>query len=88
MKKHTIHIVHEECKDYKCESCGESFSDNSNLITHRKTVHKKQRKQNCEICGKSLFRISYLANQHLNCHLEAVREKIFEETHQNNSLGP
>ena len=72
----------------KCESCGKSFADNSDLDKHKKTVHEKQRKRICEICGKSLFRISYLANQHLNCHLEAVREKIFDQTHQNNSLGP
>ena len=39
MKKH-IHIVHEGHKDYKCESCGKSFSQSRNLKININKIHE------------------------------------------------
>ena len=33
------HVIHEGLKDYKCESCGKSFSQRGNLRNHIKKVH-------------------------------------------------
>ena len=42
-KKH----IHE--KDYKCESCGKSFSKACNLKRHNHTVHEGHKDYKCEI---------------------------------------
>ena len=52
MKKH-IHTVHEGHKDYKCVSCGKSYSVAGSLKKHIHTVHEGHKDYKCESCGKS-----------------------------------
>ena len=52
LKRHT-HTVHEGHKDYKCESCGKSFSQTSALKNHIYTIHEGHKDNKCESCGKS-----------------------------------
>ena len=40
-------IVHEVQKNFKCDSCGKSFTSSECLI-----IHEAQRNYNCESCGK------------------------------------
>ena len=50
MKKH-IYTVHEGHKDYKCESCGKSFSDEQNLKKHKYlkcNIEKVHQRKNLE----------------------------------------
>ena len=52
-KKH-IHIVHEGHKDFKCESCGRSFS----LLHHLKRhilAHENRKDFKCISCDKSFY---------------------------------
>ena len=65
LKKH-IKTIHEGERNYKCDSCGKSFTQSGILKTHIKTVHERQRNYKCESCGK-LFSQS----GHLNDHKES-----------------
>ena len=49
MKKH-IYTVHEGHRDYKCESCGKSFSETGSLKNHIHTVHEGHKDYKCECC--------------------------------------
>ena len=49
----SCHIVDEGHKDYKCESCGESFTSAKDLKRHIHTVHEGHKDHKCESCGKS-----------------------------------
>ena len=40
-------------KDYKCESCGKSFTGKQYLKIHIHTIHEGHKDHNCESCGKS-----------------------------------
>ena len=53
MKIH-IHAVHEGHKDYKCESCGKSFTGAQSLKEHINTVHEGLKKYKCISNGKYL----------------------------------
>ena len=61
MKKH-IHTVHERHKDYKCESCGKTFSMAETLKRHIYSIHEGNKDYKCESCGKSF---SYTARPRL-----------------------
>ena len=68
MKQH-VHTVHEGHKDYKCDTCGKSFTQTKSLKTHIHNVHVLEKhihvlpkehsdEQNsynatCYLCGKS-----------------------------------
>ena len=51
-----------------CESCGFSASSNSNLIGHKKSLHKDQYPENCDICGKCFISPSALMTHKENKH--------------------
>ena len=52
--------IHEGSKDYKCESCGKSFSGAPYLKKHIHTVHEGYKDFKCESCGKSFSQSSNL----------------------------
>ena len=49
-----IKTVHEGYKDFKCDSCGKSFTEAGYLRKHIKTIHKGHRDFKCDSCGKSI----------------------------------
>ena len=59
MKAH-IYTIHEVHKDYKCESCGRSFSQAGVLKRHIHTVHEGHKDYKCESCGKLFTTVRYL----------------------------
>merc|ERR1712024_81575 len=65
-----MHIsnIHEGQKSHKCESCGKSFGQKSNLRTHVKTYHEGKR-PNCDQCGKDFATENYLRK-----HIAAVHD--------------
>ena len=64
-----LHTVHDGYKDYKCVSCGKSFSLVHNLKRHIQTVHECKKDFKCESCGK-LFSQS----PHLKKHIRTIHE--------------
>ena len=67
MKIH-LHTVHEGHKDYKCESCGKSFSQAGDLKKHIHTVHEGHKDYKCESCGKSFSQAGYLKIHNYRIH--------------------
>ena len=60
-----MHTIHEGHKDYKCESCGKSFSRAGHLNSHVKRIHDGQKNQICNICG-----IVFVETSELNKHIK------------------
>ena len=42
--------IHEGQRNYKCESCGNSFMDSGHLKQHINIVHEEQKDHKCEFC--------------------------------------
>ena len=68
LKKH-IRTIHEGHKDYKCESCGKSFSHANQLMRHIHGIHEDLIDYKCESCSKSF---SYA--RHLKKHAQKTHE--------------
>ena len=52
----THHLIMKQfdgVKDFKCKSCGKSFSRADILKKHIHTVHEGHKDYNCQSCGKS-----------------------------------
>ena len=71
LRKHEtdFHSVHEDNKDFKCESCEKSFSQKGYLKNHIKRVHEGRKDYKCEFCGKS-----FSERQKLEIHISMVHE--------------
>ena len=46
-----IKTLHKDHKDYKCKSCGKTFSEAGTLRSHMHTVHESHK---CESCRSHL----------------------------------
>ena len=68
MKDH-IKTVHEEQSNYKCISCGKSFTQLGSLKIHIKIVHEGQKGHKCEFCDRS-FKMA----RHLKAHIKAIHD--------------
>ena len=56
LKSRHLKTVHESHKDYKCESCGKSFSSADNLKKHiQYIIHEGHKDYKCELCGANQF---------------------------------
>ena len=67
LKKHIL-IVHEDHKDYKCETCGYRTTGASDLKRHIYNVHEGQRDYQCQICQKWFTRPKILKSHIKNIH--------------------
>ena len=61
--------------DYKCESCGKSFSQKQTLRNHIHTIHEGHKDYKCETCGKSFAERGTLA-KHIRIIHEGVKESF------------
>ena len=64
-RKDLINTIREGHKDYKCESCGKSFSEAVKLKRHIHTVHEGKEDHKCESCDKSFSR-AYGLKRHIH----------------------
>ena len=62
-------IVHEGRKDYKCKSCGKSFSHGNALKKHIHTIHVGLKEYKCDICGKLFYQVG-----NMNSHIQKVHK--------------
>ena len=70
-----LKILHEEQKNYKCESCGKSYTESGSLKKHIKIIHKGKRNYKCDSCGKSFTQSGSLKN-----HIKTIHDgKSFTE---------
>ena len=51
----THQTVHEGCKNFKCESCGKSFTQADFLSRHIEIIHSGHKDFKCDSCGKFLM---------------------------------
>ena len=65
-----IKTLHEAQKNYKCDSCGKSFTESGYLKKHNKTVHEGQRNYKCDSCRKF-----FTQSSNLNLHIETIHKR-------------
>ena len=56
-------------KNYKCESCGKSFSTAQYLKMHIHTIHEGHKDYKCESCGKSFSQAGNLKTHIKRAHI-------------------
>ena len=54
---------------FKCDPCGKSFTQASNLRRHIKTIHEPHKDYKCDSCWKSFAQAS-----HLRQHIKTIHE--------------
>ena len=64
-----FHGIHEDRKEYQCDTCEKTFSRQHELNRHIITVHEGKRDYKCESCGKT-----FSFNQSLKKHVYTVHE--------------
>ena len=62
-----------EKKKFKCTYCPKIFSQNSNLVNHKKIIHSKKEQFKCNTCDKQFY-WSYKLKSHERIHLEKQTE--------------
>ena len=62
-----------EKKEFKCIYCPKIFSQNSNLVNHKKIIHSKKEQFKCNTCDKQFY-WSYKLKSHERLHLEKQTE--------------
>ena len=67
LKKH-MHTIHEGHKDFKCESCGKSFSHAHTLKKHIHTIHEGHKDYKCVPCGNSFSQAHHLKRHIFKIH--------------------
>ena len=55
-------------KNYRCNSCGKSFSESENLKKHILTIHEIQSNYKCDYCGKSFTTSENMMKHNKNAH--------------------
>ena len=71
------HIIKGHQEKICCETCGESFSQRSNLKRHGESAHKQVKKFQCEHCEASFGRKEKL-NKHIKNHCNTKFMKSFK----------
>ena len=56
-------------RNYKCDSCGKSFTQSGDLNKHIKTLHEGQKNYKCDSCGKS-----FAQSGNLKIHIKTLHE--------------
>ena len=59
-----IQTIQDGCKDYKCDSCGESFSSKYYLKKHLHIIHEGHEDYKCDSCSK-LFSFPNSLKRHI-----------------------
>ena len=62
-------------KDYKCESCGKSFSEAGSLKRHIHRVHEGHKDYKCESCSKLYSDARSLRSHMLKVHEGQIENK-------------
>ena len=65
--------------DYKCRSCGESFSEEEAMKKHINIFHKDKKVHKCTSCGKSFSHPGYLKKHGLKCYKCESCGKLFSQ---------
>ena len=76
----SINSVHNVQKDYKCDSCGKTFTTLGNLKRHINSVHNGQKDDKCDSCGKAFSQAA-----DLKIHYNSVHNG--QKDHKCNSFG-
>ena len=57
--------IHEGVKHHKCDKCDHTFSKDSNLKIHIKTIHEGVKDHKCDFCDKDFSQLHHLKT-HIN----------------------
>ena len=76
-----MHTIHENYKNYQCESCSESFSQAAYLEKHIYTIHESHRDHKCEYCGKSFSQSQNVKKHKAICENPPLKSQV-EGVHQ------
>ena len=70
-----INAIHLGLRPFKCETCGQGFTQSSHVKSHYKRVHLKVKNHKCEHCDKS-----FNAKQELKRHVLTIHDENGPDT--------